>query len=445
MNQRRFDILRQIASGGFGSVFLTRLTQGDGFSRIVAVKLLHPQWSENEEVAKRMRDEARLLGLLRHRNIIEVVDLTRLDGRVAVVMEYLEAIDCKAIIADLRSRGQVLPTTAALQLISQAASALDAAYNKAPYEGERPLRVVHRDIKPSNLMVDAQGVVKVLDFGVARGEFDAREAETKGMAFGSFDYMPSERRFMEPGGETTDVYSLAVVLFEMLTGEAMGKGRLKAGEHATFIDQRVEVMRKALEDAPPAAREELCAFVTDMLAFEPEERPTPNRVVATFRRLGRVFADGTLEEWAEDHVPPLLAALRARQQDSQSDPLVGEAIIEDRFTTMDRNDGVHRPHTDPGVLDEHGNVIPKRVRDAAPARPPISGTVTPAPLRRRNTPTPPVASTPSYGSTPVPVMAEPAPPAGRGILFYVVIIVGLLTLLGGALTLLGAVVVATGG
>lgn len=93
---RRFHFLREIASGGFGSVFLTKVMHADGFSRLVAVKVLKSQWSDNEEVARRMRDEARLLGLLRHRNIVEVMDMTSIDGRAAVVMEYLEAVDFAA-------------------------------------------------------------------------------------------------------------------------------------------------------------------------------------------------------------------------------------------------------------------------------------------------------------------------------------------------------------
>ena len=109
---RRFHFIRQVATGGFGTVHLCKVMHADGFSRIVAVKLLNAQWSENQEVTSRIRDEARLLGLLRHRNIVDVIDLTSIDGRTAVVMEYLEAVDLHLEVG----RGGLRDDPAQLQL-----------------------------------------------------------------------------------------------------------------------------------------------------------------------------------------------------------------------------------------------------------------------------------------------------------------------------------------
>ena len=161
---RRFHFLREIASGGFGSVYLCKVVHADGFSRLAAVKLLKAQWSDNEEIVHRIRDEARLLGLLRHRNIVDVMDLTSIDGRTAVVMEYLEAVDFRMVIAELNRQGKRIPVKAVLEAMAAVAGALDAAYNRPPIPGEKPLRVIHRDIKPSNIMLDETGMVKVLDF-----------------------------------------------------------------------------------------------------------------------------------------------------------------------------------------------------------------------------------------------------------------------------------------
>ena len=102
---RRFQFIREIASGGFGSVYLTKVMHADGFSRLVAVKLLKAQWSDSDEVARRMRDEARLLGLLRHRHIVDVIDLTAIDGRAAVIMEYLEAVDLRTVVQEVDAKG----------------------------------------------------------------------------------------------------------------------------------------------------------------------------------------------------------------------------------------------------------------------------------------------------------------------------------------------------
>ena len=176
---RRFHFLREIASGGFGSVYLCKVVHADGFSRLAAVKLLKAQWSDNEEIVHRIRDEARLLGLLRHRNIVDVMDLTSIDGRTAVVMEYLEAVDFRMVIAELSRQGARIPVKAVLEAMASVAGALDAAYNRPPIPGEKPLRVIHRDIKPSNIMLDETGMVKVLDFGVARSEIENRESHTR--------------------------------------------------------------------------------------------------------------------------------------------------------------------------------------------------------------------------------------------------------------------------
>jgi hypothetical protein len=430
--QRRFQFLREIAHGGFGTVFLVRLLQPDGFSRVVAVKLLHPQWSENAEVAGRMRDEARLLGLLRHRNILDVVDLTRLDGRVAIVMEYVEAADAKAILKHLTDHGERMPVASALQIIAQAASALDAAYNKAPLEGERPLRVVHRDIKPSNLMLDEQGVVKVLDFGVARADFAEREAETKGMAFGSYDYMPSERRFMEPGGETSDVYSLGAVLFELLTLEKIGKGKLKETAHRVWVDDRLEAARAAIP-GPPAARDDLLGAMRAMLAFSAGDRPRPCEVAAQLRKLARQFDDGELEDWAPRVVPGLVRAAREARAGEDQHPLVGTTVVEDRLLTGDP------APVAPAVTLDLQTPIPKRIRDAAPARPPVTGTMTPAPLRAR-------VEGPATPATQPRTTAEgaTAPPAETespliGVVYGAIWAAAVLTLVVGASALVGVV------
>ncbi len=151
---RRFHFLKEIASGGFGSVYVCKVMEADGFARLMAVKLLHQRWSDNLEISRRMKDEARLLGALRHRNIVNVFGFTTIGGRVAVMMEYLEAVDLKVVIAHLVDGGKSLPLRAALEITASVASALDAAWNQPPFPGERPLRVIHRDIKPSNIMLD---------------------------------------------------------------------------------------------------------------------------------------------------------------------------------------------------------------------------------------------------------------------------------------------------
>ncbi len=323
---RRFHFLKEIASGGFGSVYLTKVLHPDGFSRLAAIKLLHQRWCENAEIAQRMRDEARLLGWLRHRNIVDVIDLTTIGGRVAVIMEYLEAIDFKGALSHLEDMGERMPPRAALEATAFVASALDAAYNRPPYQGERPLRVIHRDIKPSNIMVDESGMVKVLDFGVARADFDHRESHTQELQFGSVDYMPPERLFFEPETDSSDVYSLGVTLYELLALEKLGKAKGRPEKHAQFLVERLAHLRTRCDLVGPSG-EAIVELIREMCAYHHEGRPVAATAMQRCRALSRVCDGEGLTDWAERVIPPLLKA--GRDAPREPNPLTDSVLSED--------------------------------------------------------------------------------------------------------------------
>jgi serine/threonine protein kinase len=332
---RRFQFLQEIASGGFGSVYLTKmLPPGGGAgirSELVAVKLLHRRWSDNAEISSRMRDEARLLAQLRHENIVEVLDFVKLDGRSAIVMELLDAVDSRVLIDHCREVGARVPLAAALEIMASVSSALDAAYNRPPAEGVRPLRVIHRDIKPSNIMVDGRGRVKVLDFGVARAEFDTREAKTAELAFGSLEYMPPERLFFEPESAASDIYSLGTALYELLALEHLGKAKLRLSEQDKFLAERLADLLEAYP-LPPEADAELEADLVEvlqaMLAFDEARRPTAAQAAELLRALASRAGLPTLPEWAISTVPALVEAAREATH-TGSGTLSGQTLTED--------------------------------------------------------------------------------------------------------------------
>lgn len=352
-SKRRFQFIREIASGGFGGVYLCKLIHNDGFSRLAAVKLLHRRWSENEEIARRMRDEARLLGWLRHRNIVDVVDLTSIDGRAAVVMEYLEAVDLKNMVVFLGDSGELLPPRVALEMMGSVSSALDAAYNRPPYPGEKPLRVIHRDIKPSNIMVDESGLVKVLDFGVARADFDTRESHTRELQFGSVDYMPPERLFFEPETPASDVYSLGASIFEVLTLDKLGKAKGRPERHARFLADRMSFMRASLA-VPPKTGSEVEQLLTRCLSFEHQDRPSAAEVVKQARVIARALPGASLLEWSEDRVPELLKRSQALKSDTPANPMAGRVLEEDSqvFVGPPRTDEVPAPVNAPSSFEQ---------------------------------------------------------------------------------------------
>lgn len=442
---RRFQFLREIAAGGFGSVFLTKVMHADGFSRLVAVKLLHRRWSENEEVARRMRDEARLLGWLRHRNIVEVFDLTSLDGRAAVIMEYLEAVDLKLLAQHLADRNEAVPPRSALEIMACVASALDAAYNRPPFPGEKPLRVIHRDIKPSNIMIDESGLVKVLDFGVARADFESRESHTRELQFGSVDYMPPERLFFEPETPASDVYSLASSIFEIMVVEKLGKARGRPEKHTRFLADRFSFMRAVLS-LPNHLADEMEQFFTACLSYEYSERPSAADVAQRARELGRKIGGLDLREWAEAVVPPMVRLWEAEPR--EHNPLIDTTISEDTVslgeatppppdtaqTIVSKNDprwealrqaALNELRPDTNESDEFEPsitpVIPVKPLVAgvdAPSLPfhmGVAGKLNPADVSDMGTVLPPGFASPGGGGAPPNFSAPPAPAASFGV------------------------------
>ena len=323
---RHFRFIRPIASGGFGTVYLCKEEHRDGFSRVVAVKLLNAQWTDSVEISSRIRDEARLLGMLRHRNIVDVYDLTSIDGRSAVVMEYLEAVDLRFLIQHCQSRGNRIPVRPAMEIVAAVAHALDAAYNRPPMKGEKPLRVIHRDIKPSNIMLDGNGGPKVLDFGVAQSDIASKEANTQELQFGSVEYMAPERLFFEPETPASDVYSLAATLFELLTFERLGKAQGRASKHDAHLANRLSFLRGRIE-APSEVAAGLEALLLRSLHFEHENRPDASTFCQDVKHLARQIQGDDLTIWSEIHVPDAVDA--ASERAINIDSVSNVVMIED--------------------------------------------------------------------------------------------------------------------
>lgn len=322
--RRRFRIIKEIAEGGFGKVYLAEQISSDGFSRIVAVKLLHAKWSSHDEVVMRTRDEARLLGLIRHQHIVKVEDLTSLDGKCAIVMEYLEGVDLKWMISFLQERGLDFPRAALFEIVLAVSSALDAAYNGVPLQGGDPLRVIHRDIKPSNIFVTVAGGVKVLDFGTARANFAEREAKTQALAFGSQGYMAPERMLGEEDTPAADIFSLGVALYEILALESFGRIPPRPTKFAAKVEERVRSI-------PLQGDPEWCDQVRDtlrlMLSYEASDRPTAAQLVEIMELLAQDANDMGLRRFCRTLVAEAKAHLP--DVDANGDPLSGRIVEED--------------------------------------------------------------------------------------------------------------------
>lgn len=280
--------MHPLGSGGFGTVWRAELMGPEGFRKPVAVKLLNAKGADDPELGRRLRDEARVLGMIRHQAVVGVDDLVRVGERWAVVMEYVPGADLEALL----HQGPLAPRVAA-EIIGQAAMALDAAHHARHPESGAPLSVVHRDIKPANIRVTEAGEVKVLDFGIARARFDAREAETRSMRFGTPGYIAPERYDGEDH-PPSDVFSLGVVLLETLLASRLGPLSIRENKYAESVQEKLDALPEGLDALKP--------LIAEMLAYEMEDRPSADEVVRRLQELTASLPGPWLRDWARGHV-----------------------------------------------------------------------------------------------------------------------------------------------
>jgi serine/threonine protein kinase len=307
-----------LGRGGFGTVYRAELTGLGGFRKSVALKVLNQDVAGSDEIAQRFRDEARILGLVRHRSIVQVDGLVQLGDRWAVVMELVDGISLELV-----ARFRPMPAGSALEVVAEVARALDVAWSAKGPE-DRPLHLMHRDIKPPNIQITASGDVKVLDFGVARADFAHREAKTHALSFGSVPYMSPERLdFTDtPAG---DVYALGAVLFEIITGEALGKAKGRPEVHTARVAERVNWVRENLHEGG----DRVADLLESMLAYEADERPSARELERTCLLLQRDIGGLLLRDWCEVHVP----VLQAEQPSEAGAEFSGSTLIENAGST----------------------------------------------------------------------------------------------------------------
>ncbi len=233
------------------------LVHDEVLDRQVALKILRDQYAEDEEFVERFRREARSAASLSHPNIVSIYDQGRSEeGAYYIAMEYVPGGTLKERI---RREGALTPGAAA-GVALQIADALSEAHEKG---------VIHRDIKPQNVLVTEKGDVKVTDFGIARAAASASSGTTAtGTVLGTADYMSPEQAMGEPVGPQSDLYSLGVVLYEMLAGALPYEADSPIGTATKHVTEPVRSPR----EANPKVPEPLAAPTMKLLAKDPEDR-----------------------------------------------------------------------------------------------------------------------------------------------------------------------------
>jgi serine/threonine-protein kinase len=312
----KYSLVERLGKGGMGTVYrATHLL----IDRPVAIKVLNPHFVEDEEAQERFRREARAAGRLQHQNVAAVTDFGRTeDGLVYIVMELLEGRSLRDVLA----REAPLDAARAVSLMLQISAAVSAAHEA---------RVIHRDLKPGNIFVvqrkHAPPVVKVLDFGIAKLAADALEDdEDDQVTLTKVGVMIGTPRYMSPeqcdGGKLTpasDVYSLGIILYEMLTGTTPFSGSTPLAIAMKHSSETPRSPREFVASIPEPLEE----IVLHALEKLPDNRPADagafrRELYATAERLGLEHAGG--------HTAPTMESLRGAGTETPSGRLIVDMV-----------------------------------------------------------------------------------------------------------------------
>jgi serine/threonine protein kinase len=209
--------LEKIAVGGMAELFKAQQRGVQGFQKIVAIKRILPHFSDNEDFVTMFIDEAKLAAQLTHPNIVQIFDLGKAGSSYYIAMEYVNGRDLRTLLRKVREFRMPFPEQVAAFVVMRVAAALDYAHRKRGFD-DKELKLVHRDISPQNVILSTEGSVKLVDFGIAKAASKASHT-VAGALKGKLLYMSPEQATGQPLDNRSDLYSLGLVLFELLTGE----------------------------------------------------------------------------------------------------------------------------------------------------------------------------------------------------------------------------------
>ncbi len=249
-----------------GEVYLARITRGKAFQKIVAVKKMLPQLSNNPDFMRQFENEARFAARLHHANIVSVYDYGTAVDSAFLAMEYVDGTDLVAIIDSLRAKGRTIPLIDALSVAASTAAGLDYVHRLKDASGE-PLALVHQDVSPQNVLISSEGEVKIADFGLARAMKKANQP-LEGKLIGKLAYMAPEIFERKPVDLRADIFALGCLLYESLTGEyALGNYA-----HNTNLADRVAAVERSMIEIENYAPKETADIVRKCLKRDPGER-----------------------------------------------------------------------------------------------------------------------------------------------------------------------------
>jgi serine/threonine protein kinase len=302
IGRSEYEILELIAEGGMGTVFKALKKGAHGFEKVVAIKMLLPCYSKDKRFINRFIDEAKLVANLIHENIVQIYQLDKYMDEYYFVQEYVDGITLHDFLEFHRIARTRLPVKLAVFIAVGVARALAYAHSRYGPDG-KPLNIVHCDVCSRNILINTEGVVKLADFGVAR----AVTVKERSSYSGKLPFMSPEQMKKQPLDFHSDIYSLGVVLFNMLSG-----GRSCRNLNASPYEIRQQVQENYIDWdlLPKNLDEELLAILRCMLATDPNKRhpstaKTMKKLEQYILRRGNVPTIVTLAKYMRHEMPAL--------------------------------------------------------------------------------------------------------------------------------------------
>ncbi len=307
----RYELLSRIGTGGMGEVFLARSVGAGGFAKEVVIKRILPHLAKDEGFVQRFIEEGKLVVRLHHAGIAQVLDMGQDNGVFFIAMEHVDGKDLGELNRIAGAAQMRMPVPLVAHLLASLLDALDYAHRAKDAEG-RPLGIIHRDVSPSNVMIAVTGEVKLLDFGIARAT-ERLQASTTGAIRGKYSYMSPQQAAGAELDARSDLFSVGVIAWELLTGERPFDG----SSDLLTLDRIRYHEPGALRDKVPTVPEDLAAIVEQLLAKQPEGRfanahEAAQALRAHMVKSGKLATSRELAGWLEEVRASLPRGLRER-------------------------------------------------------------------------------------------------------------------------------------
>jgi serine/threonine-protein kinase len=262
----RYLLERKLATGGMAEIFLARQTGPSGFERTCVVKRMLSHHAQDAEFVQMFLDEARLGARLAHPGVAQIIDFGAEQGRYFIAMEYIDGASLSTVLQIHRQQRLQVPILPALRVTALVAATLDHSH-RAKDENGHSLDLIHRDVSPQNIMISSLGEVKLIDFGIAKAS-NARHRTAVGTMKGKIAYMSPEQLRQQPVTNKSDVYSLGLVLYELLAGVPAIRG----DSHAALLNAAAKRQITSLSVIRPEVQADVRAIVDAALAVDPSQR-----------------------------------------------------------------------------------------------------------------------------------------------------------------------------